>query len=272
MNSQQFTPRNSLRFSLASCATEDSVDSAGISTPLDVSPCPQRNVNFPIFNPADQDSPYLTRFQIPDVAAVVGRHRHRNQDTISPAPRSIRIIQTQDLSPPPSTQTQTPERSLHEPINLIQPQQQEQQPLQQNHLETSDRQSNYAANEQHYQQIQSDGHGRFTWPRIKRILSNSSLSSSSSTANSSDSHRHHIRKKPTSSRGVMTHLSTLVHNSMRLSNSIAATDLQHLDRTDFSANTSSESTSDPKTSTAPAARGWFGKSKSRVAPQHCHIP
>lgn len=272
MNNQQFTPRNSLRFSLASCATEDSADSAGIATPLDVSPCPQRNINFPIFNPIDQDSPYLTRFQIPDVAAVVGRHRHRNEDTILPVPRPIRIIQAQDLSPPPSTQTQVPERSLQGPTNLIPSQQQEEQSFQQTHLEKPDRQSNHAAIERHSQQVQSDGHGRFTWPRIKRILSSSSLSSTSSTAKSSDSHCHHLRKKPASSRGVITHLSTLVHNSMRLSNSIAATDIQCLDQTDFSANASPESTSETKPSAATHTRGWFGKSKSRVAPHHCPIP
>ncbi|KAI8331529.1 hypothetical protein BC941DRAFT_438630 [Chlamydoabsidia padenii] len=263
----QLTPRNSLRFSLASCATEDSVDSAGIATPLDASPCPQRNVTLPIINPAEQDSPYLTRFQIPDVAAVVGRHRHRNQDNISSAPRFIRIIQTQDLSPPPSTtQAQIiPKTRADQPC---QPKQQKDHNTQMEQTET----------EQLQVEHQQDVCGKFKWPRIKRILSSSSLSSTSIDP-SVDSHRHHTRKKPASSRGgVMTHLSSLVHNSMRLTNATVVMDeqrqQQNINRTTSSTNTST-SLSSPKQNTTrstPSTQKWFSKSKSRVAPHHCPVP
>ncbi|KAI8098940.1 uncharacterized protein BX664DRAFT_319966 [Halteromyces radiatus] len=222
----QLTPRSSLRFSLTSCLTEDTADSASVVTPLDLSPCLQPTTQFPIITLAEQETPYLTQFHIPDVAAVVTRTRHRQQGPFSPIPRSIQIIQPQERPSP-----LLPTTPFYSSLNNNSQQQGE-------------------------QQIKQKESSRLIWPRIKRILSSSSLSSSNQSLDS------HTRKKPSSSsRGMMTHLSSLVHTSMRLANSISTKDQDR---------TTSTSNSPPRKQRKDlsSSRRWFGKNKARVAPHH----
>lgn len=76
-----------IRLSVVSCITEDSVDSTGLKTPIDVSPpmSPRNNAVTPIINIVDVD-PLPNNTNYPDVAYV---NRRRAQTSPRPVPASI---------------------------------------------------------------------------------------------------------------------------------------------------------------------------------------
>ncbi|KAI9309377.1 hypothetical protein BJ944DRAFT_258628 [Cunninghamella echinulata] len=177
--------RNSYRYSWNSCATEDSTESASLATPLSVSPCPQPNTLFPnIITVADEDT-YITRFHIPDIAAVAtNRHRQETRqqqqqpfsNPTSPEPSGIQIMQ--NAQPPPLSFTL-----------LSHQQQQYSRYFEQNdqELHATSSMSSPPPPSLHQQP------NRMFWPRIKRILSNSSL-----IPNNHSSDNHSRKKKITS--------------------------------------------------------------------------
>lgn len=78
---------NPVRFSLVSCVTEDSIDSAALATPLDVSPLPPPSNTFSIINIVNDDPlPNLKAY--PAIAATYTRRR-RAQTSPRPVPSSI---------------------------------------------------------------------------------------------------------------------------------------------------------------------------------------
>lgn len=78
---------NPVRFSLVSCVTEDSIDSAALATPLDASPPPPPSNTFSIINIVNDDPlPNLKAY--PAIAATYTRRR-RAQTSPRPVPSSI---------------------------------------------------------------------------------------------------------------------------------------------------------------------------------------
>lgn len=84
--------KNQVRFSLASCVTEDSVDSVAIATPLDASPPPPPSNTFPIINIINDD-PYPNARNYPAVASTFTTRR-RAQTSPRPMPTSMMIHST----------------------------------------------------------------------------------------------------------------------------------------------------------------------------------
>jgi len=79
---------NTVRFSLASCVTEDSVDSAALATPLDQSPPPPPSNTFSIINIVNDDPlPNLSNY--PAIASTYMARRRRAQTSPRPVPTSI---------------------------------------------------------------------------------------------------------------------------------------------------------------------------------------
>jgi hypothetical protein len=81
------TTTNEVRFSLASCVTEDSIDS--VPTPLDASPPPPPSNTFPIINIINDD-PLPNSRNYPAVASTFTTRR-RAQTSPRPVPTSIMI-------------------------------------------------------------------------------------------------------------------------------------------------------------------------------------
>lgn len=84
--------RKSARLSTASCATEDSIESATIATPLNASPLPPPSNTFPIINIVNDD-PFPNPKAYPAIAATYTRRR-RAQTSPRPVPSSIMIGNT----------------------------------------------------------------------------------------------------------------------------------------------------------------------------------
>ncbi|KAL0140605.1 hypothetical protein V8B55DRAFT_1508835 [Mucor lusitanicus] len=79
---------NTVRFSLASCVTEDSVDSVALATPLDQSPPPPPSNTFSIINIVNDDPlPSLSNY--PAIASTYMARRRRAQTSPRPVPTSI---------------------------------------------------------------------------------------------------------------------------------------------------------------------------------------
>ncbi|CAO3657322.1 unnamed protein product [Mucor hiemalis] len=88
MTSPDFAHLNSVRFSLISCVTEDSIESAAIATPLDASPPPPPSTTFSIINVVNDDPlPNLRAY--PAIAATYTTRRRRAQTSPRPVPSSI---------------------------------------------------------------------------------------------------------------------------------------------------------------------------------------
>ncbi|KAG2207367.1 hypothetical protein INT47_006842 [Mucor saturninus] len=108
---------NPVRFSLVSCVTEDSIDSAALATPLDASPPPPPSNTFSIINIVNDDPlPDLKAY--PAIAATYTRRR-RAQTSPRPVPSSIMMntipqqqpIMIHDSPPPPPATTDTTDSS-----------------------------------------------------------------------------------------------------------------------------------------------------------------
>ncbi|ORZ02844.1 hypothetical protein BCR43DRAFT_482265 [Syncephalastrum racemosum] len=142
--------RDNIRFSLASCNTDDSADSSSLATPLDASPSASHST-FPIITVIADDA-YPNRSNIPSVAAtVIPHHNHQRR-------------------PPPYNAT-TLRRTSHL----------------QNHTLPSPASSPRQQVQPHHEQDQDQDQPGL-WPRLKRMVSSSSLarigsSSSTSTTN-----------------------------------------------------------------------------------------
>jgi hypothetical protein len=81
---------NPIRFSLISCVTEDSIDSAAIATPLDASPQPPPSNTFSIINIVNDDPlPNLRAY--PAIASTYTVRNRRAQTSPRPVPSSIFI-------------------------------------------------------------------------------------------------------------------------------------------------------------------------------------
>ncbi|ORX47781.1 hypothetical protein DM01DRAFT_1339008 [Hesseltinella vesiculosa] len=71
----------SIRFSLTSCMTEESLDSISVATPLDASPRTTPINLHQQFTTDDHDMYNLTQFQIPDIAPMAARPHHHHGNT-----------------------------------------------------------------------------------------------------------------------------------------------------------------------------------------------
>ncbi|KAI8644582.1 hypothetical protein BD408DRAFT_412934 [Parasitella parasitica] len=94
-----------IRFSLASCVTDDSVDSTALATPLDQSPPPPPSNTFSIINIVNDDPlPNLNSY--PAIASTYMSRRRRAQTSPRPVPTSI----FQPMPPQQPTMVHTPTR------------------------------------------------------------------------------------------------------------------------------------------------------------------
>ncbi|CAO3629531.1 unnamed protein product [Cunninghamella blakesleeana] len=187
--------RESYRYSWNSCVTEDSTESASLATPLSASPCPQPNTIFPIITVAEEDS-YVTSFHIPYIATVVTNRNQQQQqqqqqqqtfsNPTSPEPSGVQIMQ--HSQPSSLTSVLLPHPHSHHQQNSIRDFEQNGQ----DHLYHPSSSSPQPSS-------QSQPSGVF-WPRIKRILSNSSLISNHLSES-------HSRKKIMSHNGFSSKLS-----------------------------------------------------------------
>jgi hypothetical protein len=84
---------NPARFSLISCVTEDSIESAAIATPLDASPPPPPSNTFSIINIVNDD-PFPNLRAYPAIASTY--NRRRAQTSPRPVPSSILITTPQE--------------------------------------------------------------------------------------------------------------------------------------------------------------------------------
>ena len=88
MNLPDLIHSNPARFSTTSCMTEDSVDSAGATTPLDTSPPPPPSNLFTLINIVNDD-PLPNSIAYPAVASTYAVGRRRAQTSPRPVPASI---------------------------------------------------------------------------------------------------------------------------------------------------------------------------------------
>lgn len=146
------TRRDNIRFSLASCSTDDSADSSSLATPLDASPSASHST-FPIITVIADDA-YPNRSNIPSVAATAIHHHHNHHNPRRPPPYNA--------------------ATLRRTSRL------------QNHTLPSPASSPRQQAQPHHEQDQDQDQPGL-WPRLKRMVSSSSLarmgSSSSATTN-----------------------------------------------------------------------------------------
>lgn len=155
MTSPDFAHLNSVRFSLISCVTEDSIESTAIATPLDASPPPPPSNTFSIINVVNDDPlPNLRAY--PAVAATYTTRRRRAQTSPRPVPSSIIMNHT---IPP------------QQPITVYD-----------NDNDNNDMEHTHEPNMKASQHENSSKSRKF-WPRIKRMMMSSTTSSHPTNSN-----------------------------------------------------------------------------------------
>ncbi|CEP07269.1 hypothetical protein [Parasitella parasitica] len=95
---------NTARLSMASCVTDDTMDSAALATPLDQSPPPPPSNTFSIINIVNDDPlPNINNY--PAIASTYVSRRRRAQTSPRPVPTSI--IQSMPPQQPTMVHTST---------------------------------------------------------------------------------------------------------------------------------------------------------------------
>ncbi|KAI8381577.1 uncharacterized protein BYT42DRAFT_613350 [Radiomyces spectabilis] len=183
------TSRNSACFSLASCITDDTTDSASLATPLDASPAAPPSAAFSLITVITNES-YPARPHIPTVAATApAQHRRYLHDHTALSLGTMETARLASFTPPSSSRNTTAERQEF-------------------------RTPSYSVSG-----LPLDRQPKPLWPRIKRMLSNPAMQRRPTKYHSRQSNTNETMHTMPNDQShlAMDHLPVLLRSSARIS-------------------------------------------------------